>query len=423
MRGVTGRGMLNLKNDVESLQELLEKNDRVVLYGAGMVSMSVYYAIKTLYKDCRVQYFIVSQKAGNPTEIDKIPVISLEEFCGLEGERKARILVATPENHHRAIAEELGRRGLKNYICIDSRTEASLMERYYNCPLPSGEDGRFPTLRSFCVGTGIPKVNIGAGTRMSRTSISAATRMPKVNIYMVRFHRDTPLKASCSPSWLADRSWIHPLQAGAALTGERVADIQDNTGENISEKNGNYSELTALYWIWKNGGGETEDSDRKAQDREAGYLGLFHYRRVLDVTEEDLRRLAEHEIDVVLPYPTIHTPSADEHHRRYVRERDWEAMCAALEELSPEYGARLPEILSQPYFYNYNMLIAEEDIFRKYCSWLFPILERTEELSSPKGWERADRYIGYLGENLTTLYFMYHRKDFKIAHTGRLMLV
>ncbi|MCI8889418.1 MAG: DUF4422 domain-containing protein [Hungatella sp.] len=42
------------------------------------------------------------------------------------------------------------------------------------------------------------------------------------------------------------------------------------------------------------------------------------------------------------------------------------------------------------------MFIAKEGIFRDYCDWLFPILRRTEELSSPKGWERADRYIGYL---------------------------
>lgn len=35
-------------------------------------------------------------------------------------------------------------------------------------------------------------------------------------------------------------------------------------------------------------------------------------------------------------------------------------------------------------------------------SSLFPILERTEQLSIPRGWERCDRYIGYLGENLMT---------------------
>lgn len=28
-------------------------------------------------------------------------------------------------------------------------------------------------------------------------------------------------------------------------------DFHDNTGDNISSKNKNYCELTALYWLWK----------------------------------------------------------------------------------------------------------------------------------------------------------------------------
>ena len=83
----------------------------------------------------------------------------------------------------------------------------------------------------------------------------------------------------------------------------------------------------------------------------------------------------------------------------------------------------MPEIMAQPYFYNYNMFIARREVFSDFCGWLFPILERIEELSVPAGRQRADRYIGYLGENLTTLYFMYHKNHRKIAHVGRLMLV
>lgn len=42
--------------------------------------------------------------------------------------------------------------------------------------------------------------------------------------------------------------------------------VHDNTGENIADKNGNYCELTALYWMWKNLPNE-------------GRYGLCHYRR------------------------------------------------------------------------------------------------------------------------------------------------
>lgn len=43
-----------------------------------------------------------------------------------------------------------------------------------------------------------------------------------------------------------------PIQVGKALHPELDLGFQcDNTGDNISEKNGSYCELTALYWAWK----------------------------------------------------------------------------------------------------------------------------------------------------------------------------
>jgi len=347
----------------------------IAVYGAGMVGVSVYYAVKTLYEDWNIIHFIVSEKAGNPTEIDGIPVIALQEVDRTD----IRILVAVPEDCHNEVIAELEKMGLMDYVCIDSRTEARLMEHFYN------RIGRFPTLRSYKPGT----------------------EKPSIKVYMARSHKDRVLD---DPYKLAE--WICPIQAGAALTEVQIEELRDDTGENISKKNGNYSELSAMYWIGKHGGNEGHS-----------YLGLFHYRRMLDITEKDLYRMEKNKIDVILPYPTIHYPSIRRHHRRYVEEGDWESMLQALKELAPEYAESMPEIFSQPYFYNYNMVVVRSNILKEYCGWLFPILSRTEELSNPRGWERQDRYIGYLGENLTTLYFMYHRNDFKTAHTGRMMLV
>ena len=68
------------------------------------------------------------------------------------------------------------------------------------------------------------------------------------------------------------------------------------------------------------------------------------------------------------------------------------------------------------------MILGKKSVLRDYCEWLFPILERVEERSVPKGSERADRYIGYMGETLETLYFMKNRDCLNIVHTDCRML-
>ena len=349
--------------------------EKIAIYGAQMVAVSIYYAMKALYPKLEVLAFVVSKMQGNPAMIDGVPVIPLEMY-----ERKAdkghKILIAVPENFHAEISEGLKAKGFVNYICIDSVTEAEIMRRYYQ------ENKYFELLSS--TSKGEEKADLFVG--------------------MSKFHKDRQLNGS-----YAIPDYIHSVQAGAALTDTRVAEFEDDIGENISHKNVNYSELTALYWIGKH--------------RSSEYMGLFHYRRMLDINEEDLFRLRENDIDVILPYPTVHYPNIQEHHKRYLKEQDWEAMLQALEELAPKYAEKLPEIFQKQFFYNYNMVIAKEKVFKDYCNWLFPILERTEELSTPKGSERADRYIGYLGENLTTLYFMVHADDLRIVHTGRRMLI
>ena len=56
-----------------------------------------------------------------------------------------------------------------------------------------------------------------------------------------------------------------PVHVGGGLCDTDFGYQKDSTGDNISQKNPYFCELTGLYWAWKN-----LDSD---------YIGLVHYRR------------------------------------------------------------------------------------------------------------------------------------------------
>lgn len=354
---------------------------QIVIYGAKSLALGVCLAMQELYPEYPVKGFMVKSLQNNPNILAGVPVREIRDVK----EREIHILIATPEDLHKEIVCDLEQHGFAHYTCMDSPKEAKLMEEYF------ARIGRFPSIHF------MPKGNV----------------MPQLSVYMVKYYKDKVLQNAYDLP-----KWIHSIRAGAVFGGDNQEAVRDDEGDNISYKNGNYCELTALYWMWKN----RVQANAQSVD-EAEYYGLFHYRRILDMKEDDILRLRENDIDVVLPYPTVHEPDISEHHTRYVKETDWEAMCKALEELHPEYAKAFPSILSQPYLYNYNILIAKRSVLDDYCAWLFPILERTEELSVPKGCERSDRYIGYFGENLMTLYFLYHLGDLNIAHTGRYMLV
>jgi hypothetical protein len=351
----------------------------LVIYGAQGIALGAYRAIQSLAPRRNICCFLVSQMAGNPTILGGLPVREAASFAkALTPEEKDNIevLIATPENVMPEIEETLDSLGFHYHVRLDSRRWSGMMGQFFL------KEGDFLPLSALPVGC--------QGTR--------------IRIYMTKFRGDRSLQQEYSLP-----SYIVPIQVGAALCKERLADTLDCDGENISEKNGNYSELTALYWVWKN---------RLTED----YIGLAHYRRLLSLSEDDLLRLEDNDVDVVLPYPMPYEPDIEEHHKRYLQEADWEALRTALTQLQPEYARAFPQILAQQYFYNYNIILARRQVLSDYCAWLFPILERVEELSIPKGWERADRYIGYMGETLETLYFMYNRDRLHIVHAECRML-
>lgn len=359
----------------------------LVIYGAKGFALGIYEAIRYLHPERNIRCFLVTNRQGNAEILSGTPVMELDEFArelSEEEKQGIEILIAVPEDVMPAIEKSLDGQGLCNHVRMTSLRWAKLMGYYY-----SGNQSYRP-LEVLPVGF----------------------HKPELQVFMAKFFRDKPLTMQYDLP-----EWVTPIQVGAVLCRERVAEVLDCDGLNISKKNGNYSELTALYWIWMNC--LLQNSEKKSKE----YYGLVHYRRAFDLTEDDIYRLWDNGVDVVLPYPMPYEPNIEEHHKQYLKDGDWHAVQKAVQELEPEYAERFYEFLKQRYFYNYNIILARREVLADYCCWLFPILERVEELSVPKGAERSDRYIGYVGETLETLYFMINRDHLNIVHAGCRFLI
>ena len=205
-------------------------------------------------------------------------------------------------------------------------------------------------------------------------------------MYEVCNHRDKPLKNH--PELLP---FEHAIQAGAAVTEERIAPILDNSGENISERNRQYCEMTATYWVWKN--------------TEHDWKGIEHYRRHLLVKPEMLRE----GVDAILPLPYICYPNTLAQFRRFVSAEVLEALLSALQELHPGEYEKYRSILEGPYQYTYNLVCARREVFDAYCAWFFRITERMEEMADRVPELGETRALSYVAEVLTNLYFMSHQ--------------
>ena len=188
-----------------------------------------------------------------------------------------------------------------------------------------------------------------------------------------------------------------PVHVGAAGK-ENIGYQRDDEGQNISELNPYFCELTGIYWAWKN--------------LDADYIGLVHYRRHFSrhphrknlwnaVLRYDEIRAELGKFRVFVPgkrryfIETLYSHYAHTHHIQQLDETR-----KIIWERCPEYITSFDKTVKQRWGYMFNMMIMEKDCCSDYCSWLFDILfeiqktlEGQEELSSYQG-----RFYGRLSE-------------------------
>lgn len=223
------------------------------------------------------------------------------------------------------------------------------------------------------------------------------------------------------PCGVPSHPLLVPLQVGAALADGHFAGFaHDDAGENISDKNPSYCELTGQYWAWKN--------------VEADYYGFFHYRRYLYPDQAakrpyrieagpDLERLGKlrfSELEALIPKYDLILPKGEnmyvsvrEHYAcaPFHHGEDLELAEQILLERCPEYLDAADRYLSGTVCYFGNIFIMRRPVFLDYCQWLFPILEEFDRRRDVSGYGAQERRVdGYLAERLLGVYRACHQE-------------
>lgn len=195
-----------------------------------------------------------------------------------------------------------------------------------------------------------------------------------------------------------------PIHVGRAISKykDEMADmIGDDTGDNISEKNSSYSEMTAHYWIWKN-----------VHDVE--YVGLCHYRRLfgVDITQDNVEQIMKR-CDVLMVYPDYQIDSVYSCFVKFVGGENMTIASQVIKKLCPEYYESLIRLGDDVKYHPYNMLICKKEIYNRYAEWIFPILMECEKYIKPSPYSNANRVIGYIAEMITQLFFIHNKLKIK----------
>ncbi len=332
-----------------------------------------------------IAYLVSPEMTDNEDSVDGVPVIKIQ--AGADVDTACKVYLGTRGVNQGKLAGELRDIGFSEELIIPVSVEldTKLRNEYVK--------------RKFAdAGKSFVKFN-----EHSRRNVNSETRGHlSVSIYMASSAFDGKLSDPYVP--LAEEKI---LLVGTALTDKRLGDdgICDNTGDNISDKNKQFCELTGLYWIWKN---TSED-----------IVGLVHYRRHFLLPENWTEIFASNEVDVILPIPLYVAPSVEENYRQRHVSSDWDNMLDYLKEHYPEDYAPACVFFKNGLYSPCNMLIARKHVLDELCKWMFPILFAIADKGGVRDDAYQNRYPGFVSERLITYFFESRRDRYKVVYADK----
>lgn len=230
-----------------------------------------------------------------------------------------------------------------------------------------------------------------------------------------------------------------PIHVGASNAKFHVENwYRDDSGDNISDKNSSFCELTALYWMWKNVSAE--------------YYGLMHYRRLFNFKMFDHASYSDTNLELAQkkyqwnarslqsimrdhdiftsPYWNVHPVGlghdVQTNYEFYEREhfsKDLDIVLDVIKEDDKDIYHSILDHVHGTRCNFANLMIMQKDYFDSYCTWLFKILFEAEKRIDTAGYDKYQKRIwGFISERLLGGYVQYLRER-EGARTGELGIV
>ena len=211
-----------------------------------------------------------------------------------------------------------------------------------------------------------------------------------------------------------DSSLYKPLVNGADSLDDTFGYLGDNTGDNISKLNNQYSELSGEYWAWKNS--------------KADIIGFCHYRRwfvkdfrMKKLTEEDiLNYLSNYDIIVARRRKTRESVF-EFTKKRYsinssvdINPDEYLKLGEVMKDKYPDYYPTYKKIMGGHYTFLHNMFICDKKLADEYFEWIFNVFTDLKPKIDFSSYPTDNsRIFGYISERLLTVFIEKNKLKYK----------
>jgi hypothetical protein len=358
--------------------------EHIYIVGAHSRAQTLGAYLRYLNPDVSIKAYLFDNEEKNVEVIDGIPVIRFDKNTSLHN--RYPVYIGTRGIYHSSLSKKLKELGMRQIYPVTVELDLLLRNKY---------------LRRYFSSRGRDFIKIE-----DYNGDNVLTHQDKIYsqacVYVAKSVYDKPLEQSCEIN-----HYESPIQVGAVLTSKRLSKqiLTDDLGENISAKNKQYCELTALYWIWKN-----------AKDK---VVGLVHYRRHFLLPNGWLESMIAHDIDVILPIPLYVAPSVAQNYKSRHDSSDWDYMMQYLK-LNHKDDYEEAKVFFEGNLYSpCNMFIMRKNVLDDLCTWLFPILDSVVAHGGQKEDSYLNRYPGFISERLITFFFEKYLGKYKVVYADK----